>query len=301
MLSWRKIVLFALSGILLLTGLVACQGRPSDTGGNGKLKVVTSFYVLADFAQKIGADHVEVINLVPPGAEPHDWEPETADLILLETADLLIYNGVGLEHWLDKVAASLTNQDLVLVEASKGIELLSTSQMEDPHVWLDPNNVHQMLATIRDALSDQEPAYAADFAAAYANYEKELIELDREFRQGLADLARREIIVAHEAFGYLAQAYDLKQIAIEGLASESEPDPARMAEIVDLARQYDVRVIFYEDLTSPKIAETIAREIGARTDVLNPLEGLTAEQIKAGEDYFSVMRQNLVALLDALE
>ncbi len=298
---WQKIIILVLTAGICLAGLAACQKPALESSPNDKLKVVTSFYVLADFAQKIGAEHVEVINLVPPGAEPHDWEPQTSDLVLLESADLLIYNGAGLEHWLDKVVTSLDNQALALVEASQGIELLATSQMEDPHVWLDPNNVRQMLATIAAALADQAPAYAADFAAAYSKYEKMLTELDQEYRQSLAELERREIIVAHEAFGYLARAYGLEQIAIEGLASESEPDPARMAEIVELARQYDVRVIFYEDLTSPKIAETIAREVGARTDVLNPLEGLTAAQIARGEDYFSVMRQNLVALLDALQ
>ena len=298
---WQRVIILASSCLLLLASLAACQKKPAVDEQDDRLKVVTSFYVLADLAQKIGGEHISVINLVPPGAEPHDWEPETSDLVLLERADLLIYNGLGLEHWLDKVSTALTNEDLVLLEASAGIEPLMTSQMPDPHVWLDPNNVRQMLLTIRDGLAELLPQAADDFAAAWVSYDLELLDLDQYSTQAFTGLARQEIIVAHEAFGYLARAYGLEQIAIEGLASEAEPDPARLAEIVDLARLYQAKVIFYEDLASPKVAETVAREIGARTAVLNPLEGITAGQLQAGEDYFSLMRQNLAVLVDALK
>lgn len=309
--------------ILAIAPMTACEQVVQTKEPDDRLQIVTSFYVLYDLTGKIGGDHVVVTNLVPPGTEPHDWEPEAADIIRLEQADMLIFNGAGMEHWLDKVITALANQDLILVKTTEGMTLLTGSHTHDdeeheededheadedhdddgqfdPHVWLDPQNALHQLGLIRDALITAAPQHADDFNQAYDKYSAELIALDLAFREGLADLPRREIIVAHEAFGYMAHAYDLQQVGIEGLSSESEPDPARMAEIVDFARLHDVQVIFFEELASPKVAEAIAREIGARTAVLNPLEGLTEAQIQAGEDYFSVMRQNLAALIDAL-
>jgi zinc transport system substrate-binding protein len=315
----KTIFLLFASLILAIMPLAACEQMKKTQEPDDRLQIVTSFYVLYDLTGKIGGDHVVVTNLVPPGAEPHDWEPEAADLVRLEQADMLIFNGAGMEHWLDKVTAALSNQDLILVQTTEGMTLLAAEHAHDhedededehedehdtngfdPHVWLDPLNALHQLGLIHAALVAAAPEYTEDFNQAYDRYAAELIALDLEFRQGLADLPKREIIVAHEAFGYMAHAYDLQQVGIEGLSSESEPDPARMAEIVDFARQHDVQVIFFEELASPKVAEAIAREVGARTAVLNPLEGLTQAQILAGEDYFSVMRQNLAALIDAL-
>lgn len=313
-----KVVLpFLLALGLLVLPLASCTAAGETAEADGRLRVVTSFYVLYDLTQKIGGEQVIVTNLVPPGTEPHDWEPGTADLQLLENADLLIFNGAGMEHWLDKVLDALSNKDLLLVETTEDMDLLqadhahdgteaeethgeSDPEADDPHVWLDPQNALHQLERIRTALTVTDPAHADEFNQAYEQYSAELAALDREFRQGLAGLPRRDIIVAHEAFGYLTHAYGLNQVGIEGLLSESEPDPARMAEIVEFAREHDVQVIFFETLASSKVAETIAREIGARTAVLNPLEGLTEEQLEAGEDYFTVMRQNLAALIDAL-
>lgn len=310
--------------LLLLMTASACKPIAEPDQGDERLQIVTSFYVLYDFASRIGGDHVVVTNLVPPGAEPHHWEPDASDLVRLEKADLLIFNGAGMEHWVEKVTSSLTNKDLVMVETTKGLSLLAAGHSYDhdddaleeenhdeeedeemtgqfdPHVWLDPVKARHQLNMIRDALIAARPEYAADFRAAADLAAAELTALDDAYREALRDLTRREIIVAHEAFAYLTEAYGLQQIGIEGLASETEPDPARMAEIITFAQEHDVKVIFFEELASPKVAETIAREIGARTAVLNPLEGLTAEQISAGEDYFSIMRQNLEALVGAL-
>jgi len=304
----RRIMALLLVALLLglSTACSAAGGQPADPD---KLHVYTSFYVLYDLTAKIGGEHVAVQNLVPPGAEPHDWEPEAADLVRLEQADLLIYNGAGMEHWIDKVVGSLDNQDLMLVETTRSLTLLEAGHGDDhdepqgrydPHVWLDPQNALHQLGAIRDALVQADPEHASAYNAAYDVTSTRLEALDQAYHDALDQVSRREIVVAHEAFGYLAEAYRLEQVGIEGLSSESEPDPARMAEIVDYARQHEIQVIFFEELASPKVAETIAREVGARTAVLNPLEGLAEAQIEAGEDYFSVMEDNLRALVDAL-
>lgn len=317
----------------LLIGSAACSQQPDDVS-DGKLKVVASFYPMYDFAQKIGGDQISLKNLVPGGAEPHSWEPEAADLVSLEQADVFIFNGAGMEHWVDSVLSALQNKDLIVVETAANLDLLAghdhgsegeheleddagpdTVQPDnepsdeagqdhesefDPHVWLDPMLAKQQMYSIKEALSEADPDNAGIYAANYENTARQLDELDREFHDSLAEAAKRDIIVAHAAYGYLAAAYDLNQIAISGLSPEQEPDPSRMAEIINLANEQNIGVIFFEELVSPKVAETIAEATGAKTAVLSPLGGLTDQQLADGEDYFSIMRQNLEVLKMAL-
>lgn len=300
-----RLLAAALATVLALGALNGCA---EEKGG---LSVVASFYPMADFAKKIGGDRVEVYTLVPAGAEPHDWEPSPADIVRLEKAQVFVYSGAGMEHWAEDVVSSLGSKSLVVVEAARGIaedkghdddaEAEEHDHADgDPHVWLDPQNAKAQMVAIRDALIEVDPGGKALYDANYEKYARELDALDAEFREGLKDLARRDIVVAHAAYGYLCDAYDLHQVAIEGLSPDSEPSPARVAEIIDYARAHDVRVIFFESLVSPKVAESIAAQVGARTDVLSPLEGLTDDEVAAGEDYFSVMRKNLAALKAAL-
>ena len=214
-----------------------------------------------DFAKKIGGDKVEVINLVPAGTEPHDWEPSTKDLIEMEKSDIFIYNGAGMEQWVDDVLESLDTEELTSVEASKGIKLLKD---QDAH---EHDHEHK---------------------------------LDTLYKEETSKLTKKELVVAHEAFGYLCHAYGLEQMGIEGLSADDEPDPKQMSEVIRFAKEHQVKTIFFEELVSPKVAKTIAKETGANAKMLNPLEGLSNKKIKAGEDYFSVMKQNLAAIKEAL-
>lgn len=306
-------------GLLLLAGLLAllaagCAGKPVET--DARLLVYTSVYPMYDFAGKIGGDKIRLVNMVPEGMEPHDWEPAAADIAGLSGARVFIYNGAGLEHWVEDVLSSLNSQTLLAVEASAGIPLLEGHDHDhgdpdhdheeeahaapDPHVWLDPQNAKLQMEAIKNAFLEADPANGAYYEANWAECAAGLDALDQEFQAALAPLARRELIVSHEAFGYLCAAYGLTQVGIEGLSPDSEPDPGRMAEIIRFAKEHAVRVIFFEEMASPKVAETIAKAIGAKTDVLSPLEGLSDEQRAAGEDYFSVMRRNLAAMVAAL-
>jgi len=291
---------------VFLSALAGCDGSVSGQQADGKISIVTSFYTMYDFACKIGGDQVYVVNLTPAGVEPHDWEPSPTDIVLLEKADVFVYNGAGMETWVDSVLPSLGNKKLTVVEASSGISLLNSSgnssanASDDPHVWLDPELAKMEMHMILDALTAKDPDHADEYAANYAKYADELDQLDEEFSSALAIVPQRNIVVAHEAFGYLCSAYDLIQIPIEGLAADSEPDAARMGEIIDFVRENNVKVIFFEELVSPKVAKAIADEAGCMTAVLNPLEGLSNKDQAAGEDYFSVMRTNLDTLVQAL-
>ena len=299
--------------VLIVGGVVGYGLHRAGTVGkpfsdDGRLKVMASFYPMYDFAQKVGGDKVEVKDMVPAGTEPHDWEPAATDIRNLEDADVFVYNGADLEHWAEDVLATLENQDLIAAEASDGVELLDGEgdhahgdNGKDPHVWLDPLRAKQEMKNIRDAFCQSDPENRDYYEANYEKYAGEFDELDQEFREGLADMKSRDIIVAHEAFGYLCNAYDLKQLAIEGLTPDSEPDPAKMQEVIEYAKEFDIHTIFFEELASPKVAKTVAKEVDAVTAVLNPIEGLSEEDIQAGEDYFSVMRKNLAALRKALK
>lgn len=298
--------------VLIVGGVVGYGLHRAGTVGqtfsdDGRLKVMASFYPMYDFAQKVGGDKVEVKDMVPAGTEPHDWEPAATDIRNLEDADVFVYNGADLEHWAEDVLATLENQDLIVTEASDGVELLDGEgdhahgdNGKDPHVWLDPLRAKQEMENIRDAFCQADPKNRDYYEANYEKYAGEFDELDQEFKEGLADAKSRDIIVAHEAFGYLCNAYNLKQLAIEGLTPDSEPDPAKMQEVIEYAKEFDIHTIFFEELASPKVAKTVAKEVDAVTAVLNPIEGLSDEDIQAGEDYFSVMRKNLAALQKAL-
>lgn len=301
---------------LSLSLLTGCGTQPADTAaGDGRLRVLTSFYPMYDFACKIGGDCIDVTNMVPSGTEPHDWEPSTNDLKNLEKADVFIYNGADMEPWADDLLVSRSDT-LRVVEASENIELRTTDGEHehahehedadhhhgdfDPHVWLDPENAKIEMEAIRDALCAADPENSTVFQSNYEKYAAELDALDAEFREKLAPLPNRTIVVAHEAFGYLCDAYGLTQVGIEGLSPDSEPDPGRMAEVIDFVREHSISTIFFEELVSPKVAEAIASETGAQAKMLSPLEGLSDEQAAAGADYFSVMHDNLAALMEAL-
>jgi zinc transport system substrate-binding protein len=284
----RKRVLLG-AAALTLAALTAC-GNDSTPGKTDKVDVVAGFYPLQFIAERIGGPNVAVTNLVQPGAEPHDLELKPSQIGQIGNADLVVYIK-SFQPELDKAVEQNA--------AGKGFDVTTVSPLagSDPHIWLDP----MRLATIADAVAAQlgkaDPAHAADYTANAAALRTELSKLDSEFTEGLKTCERREIVTSHAAFGYLASKYNLKQIGLTGLSPETEPTPQRLAEVAQEAKQYKATTIFFETLVSPKIAETLAKEVGAKTAVLDPLEGLEAGST---EDYFSVMRANLKALRDAL-
>ncbi len=318
----RRIVVI-LIGICLLTG---CSGRAVSNAGfqdKDKLSVVTTIYPVYDFACNVAGDKAEIINLVPAGAEPHDFELSTGDMQLLEQADVFIYNGADMEHFVDKTLASISNKDLIVVECAKDVELLhgthsheyeetevahaensaheETTEQLDPHTWLSVSNAIIEVEAIKIALVKADPENTDYYEANFNAYKEKLLKLQELYKAELTDLSTDTIVVAHEAFGYLCDEYGLKQEGIEGLTADSEPDSARMKEIIDFCKDNDIKIIFFEELVSPKVAQTVASEIGAETMVLNPIEGLTAEQEAAGFDYIGLMEENLEALKKALK
>ncbi len=282
----RLIVILILSfGVGAAITLAGCGGA-GGFEGSGREQVVASFYPLAHAAEQIGGTDVEVENLTPPGAEPHDLEVSPQDVADLRNADLVLLLGRGFQPQLEDAAANADNVQLLLDTPS-----LDVPSNDDPHVWLDPVRYSLVVDRIGQLLGKQ---------AAADQLEKRLADLDTEYHVGLAHCARHEIVTSHEAFAYVAERYGLEQVAITGLSPEAEPEPGKLQKVVDLVRAHGVKTIYFETLVSPRIAETVARETGAKTAVLNPIEGLTEEEAANGEDYFSLMRNNLAALRTGL-
>lgn len=282
---------------VLAAGLLAGCSKVPDPGDRGDVKplVYASFYPMYDLARKAAGEFAEVRCLVPDGIEPHDWEPSPQDIVGLEHADLFFYSGAGFEEWVTPILPKIQNGKLTAIETSGGIEVLGG----DPHVWLSPMNAKRQFTAMCEALKSADPAHAADYDRNQSYWSAEFYRLDEEFTT-LRELPRDHIVVTHEAFGYLCDAYGLEQISASGYSPEAEPDPASMAAVVTMAKELDVKVVFYEEASALKYAQAIAAETDAGTALLSPLEGLSGGERDAGDDYFSVMRRNLAELKEAL-
>jgi len=282
--------------LLAILALLAAAGCQQASPPDGKPLVVASFYPLYEFARQVAGDRAQVVSLVPTGVEPHDWEPSPQDMAQVRRARLFVYNGAGLEPWAEKVKAEVDGKTTAVVSATSGIPLVGG----DPHVWLDPTLARMEVETIRAALARVDPGGTEVYAAQAKAFAAKLDALDERFAAGLRDCARREVVVSHAAFGYLTRRYRLEQVPVMGLAPESEPSPAALATIVRLARQRKVEAVFFETLVNRRLADTLAREVGARTLVLNPIEGLTREEAAAGKGYLDLMAVNLANLRGGL-
>ncbi len=289
----------ALAAMALALG-AACGGGGA---GDGRPQVVAAFYPLFEAAQRVGGDLVQVRNLTPAGSEPHDLELNSRQVDQIEDAAVVVFLGRGFQPALEKAAerAKGTKVDVLsglsdLRPAGEGDDKLEV----DPHVWLDPTLLKAIVGEVVGALSTADPANRATYEANAGAYSRELDELDAAYSAGLASCDRRVLVTAHAAFGYLAARYNLTEEAIAGLEPESEPSPQRLADLARTVRAEGTTTIFYETLVSPKVAESLAREAGVRTAVLDPLEGLSDSDAKAGRTYISTMKENLAAIRSAL-
>jgi zinc transport system substrate-binding protein len=288
--------------------LGAC-GRAGGEAGSSRAQVVASFYPLAFVAEEVAGDDADVTNLTPPGTEPHDLELTPRQVGRISEADLLLYLGQRFQPSLEDAASEASGR---AVDVLEGLELATAEEDGehadeaeeadeeehgewDPHVWLDPTRFAAIARNVGSHLAEIDPDNADGYWERAEDLATQLEDLNSEFEEGLANCERTEIVVSHDAFSYLAREYGLEQVSIAGIDPESEPSPARVAEVADFAAEHGVTTIFFETLLSPAIAETIADEIGVTTEKLDPIEGPPE-----GTDYFGAMRANLGALQAAL-
>ena len=312
----------------LLALNTSCSQSPveekSSPAEASRINVAASFYPLYEFARRVGGERVAVTLLVPPGREPHDFEPAPRDIQSIAKAKLFVYNGAGFEPWVDKILTSVASPQLVVMDASQRVEVMAAAKEDehrgkkseggssqesrslkrgealDPHFWLDPVAVKQVVESLRDALVQVDPQGGDIYLANAKGYIEALAALDAEYLERLRSCPKRELIASHAALGYLAKRYNLTVYSIAGVSPEAEPSPSKMKDLAELAREKGIKHVLVEPLVSPKLAQTLAKEVGAATIVFNPIEGLSKKEMDSGKDYLSLMRDNLTILKTAL-
>ena len=304
----RRLARIVLAGLLAvaLTPTAAHATRSDHSDSKKKVTVTAAFFPLAAAVAQVGGSLVKVTNLTPAGVEPHDIELNTQQAESVLDADLAVMVGNGFQPQVEDIAADRSGPTLNVLKAlpinagDKKVEEGDATAL-DPHVWLDPVLYQSVVDAIASALSKVDPNHAADYTANAAAYNAKLVALNTEYETGLANCSRQLLVTAHEAFGWLTQRYGLTPEGIAGISPDAEPNPQRLADLTDLVEKKGVTTIYTEDLVSPKVSRTLAREAGGlKTATLNPLEGLTAKQIKAGATYISEMQDNLQAIQKGL-
>ena len=304
-----RISIYVIFIILIFTGLSVFFLLKSQMGNdksmaseNKKLQVVTTLFPLYDFSKSIGQDKVQVTLLLPPGVEAHSFEPKPADVILINQADIFIYTGKFMEPWAEDIVKSITNKNLLVVNASNGIKLIpavfydsdESSGSMDPHIWLDFDNAKMMVNSIMQAFTEKDPENKSFYEKNTEEYKQQLTDLDNDYKSALSLCESKEIIYAgHYAFGYLAKRYGLKYLAAQGVSPDAEPTANDPINLVNQIKEDNIKYIFYEELASPKIAETLSNETGAKLLVLNAAHNVSKEQLERGITFISIMKSNL--------
>lgn len=294
-------VLFSI-GILFFVTCIGFFGRQNKQVSpaaikQSDIKVYASFYPMYYFAGVIGGEKAIVFNLTPAGTQPHDFDPTPRDIAQIETSDMLVLNGGNLESWGEKVKNILAGKNVLVITAGEGI----IGRGGDPHIWLDPVSAKHEAENIEKGFEQADPKNISYYQKNLEELNREFEKLDMEYKNGLKNCMIRDFITSHTAFGYLAARYNINQVAISGILPDEEPSPQKMAEISDLVKKEDIKIIFFENLVSPRLSETIANESGAKTETLDPIEGLSSVMIKNEENYFTVMKKNLTKLEEALQ
>ncbi|MBC1681246.1 zinc ABC transporter substrate-binding protein [Listeria welshimeri] len=314
--KWSFIVVAVLTFALVLAGCGASSDKVS--GNEDKLKIVTTFYPMYDFTKNVAGNKASIEMLIDAGTEPHDYEPSAKDIAKIEAADVFVYNSEDMETWVPSVLKSLDSKKLTVIDASKGIQLVEGTEEEehhdheeeghdhnheeahhhehDPHVWLSPVLAQQEVTNIQNGLTKADKTNADTYEKNAANYNDKLKALDGKFKTAFEGSKQRDFVTQHAAFQYLAKEYNLHQVAIAGLSPDQEPSPARLAELQKYVKDNNISTIYFEEVASPKVAETLANETGAKLEVLSPIEGITDKEQKKGMDYIAYMEQNLKAL-----
>ncbi len=314
----KKLFFITIALVLLLSG---CQNEKPTENNSDKLKVYASFYPIYFAAEQIGREKIELHSVIPNGSEPHDYEPSIREIVSVDSGDIFIFNGAGMEPWAEKLSNSLTQKGIKSLNLSEYVELLKIDDEEhghedddhddhkhddhdhgpyDPHIWLDPINMDKMAYQIMLELSKLDNTNESFYKKSYEEFSEKIKELDLSYSSQLKARSSDTILVSHEAFGYLTKRYGLEQVPVTGITPHEEPSPGTIARLLDKIEKENYEYIFLESLASPKVVELLAKEGNLKVLELNPIAGLTKEYQENNEDYFSLMYQNLENLKKAL-
>ena len=302
--------------ICLAVMLLSCAKKEEKQPETKKLRIVTTLFPLYDFAKNIGGEHADVSLLLPPGVESHSFEPKPDDIVKINKAGVFIYTGKHMEPWAEKILKGIDNKSLIVVDSSKGINLMKEAEEDghdhkhgkseqemDPHIWLDFGNAQKMVDNMLEGFIKADAVNADAYRKNAAQYKALLSALDNKFREGLASCSTKYFIHGgHYAFGYMAGRYGLNYIsAYRGFSPDSEPSAKRLAELVKNMKKHNVKHIFYEELVSPRVADTIAKETGAALLQLHAAHNITKKEWDKGVTFAGLMEQTLANLKIGLQ
>lgn len=314
----KRILFFWITILLVIAAMFAAVkfGRKSQKN-DGRITAITTLFPLYDFARNVGGEKVNVSLLLPPGVEPHSFEPKPSDIARISQADVFIFTGEFMEPWAHDIIHGSSNKNIRIVDASSGINMITMKEEHDeheaehhheheggtdPHIWLDFDNVKIIIDNITEALCEKDEANADYYKNNAEAYKNQISELDSEYKAALAECRTRRIVYGgHYAFGYLAQRYNLQYTAAQGLSHDAEPSAQDLIALVEQIRKNDIHYVFYEELTSPKTAETIANETNAKMLMLNDGANVGKNDIENNVSFISIMRKNLNNLKTGLE
>lgn len=306
--SRKAVALFVVAIVAIAASVTSFElYRPAEPpAGEGELKVIATFYPMYDFAQNVVGDKVNVTLLVPATTDVHDFNPTPSDIARVASADVLIYNGAGLEPWISQVISAANNPKLIVIDASQNITLIPVpqefqrgNQTVDPHVWLDPVLAEQEVENILQGLVKADPQDQQYFMANAHAYEAKLDQLNSEIINATSNVKTRYFVTFHEAFGYFAEQYNLTQISISG-PFEEEPTPSDIQNVVAAIHQYHLCYVGYESLENPAISEAIGSQTNATLIRMDPIEGLSQADQLAGMTYLTMMQQDVTNIIEAL-
>lgn len=263
---------------------------------NNKIKVVVSFNALQEFAQAIGGDKIEIKVIVPKGTEPHDFEPKPRDMESINQAQVFIYNGLNMETWVDKTLTALDNKKLLAVDASKNIDIIEVNGQTDPHIWLSLKNAQIEANNILESLVKVDAKNKEYYEKNYTDFTNKLQKLNEDYSRKFKTLSNNNFVTGHAAFAYLCRDFNLKQNSVEDVFAEGEPSPKKLKDLVDYCKENNIKVVFMEELASPKVSETLAKEVGAKVEKI-----YTIESKEDGKDYLESMKDNLEMIYNSLK
>lgn len=291
--------IIAVIGIGMFAFINQSQNQKTESS---KLKVVTTLFPLYDMAKNIGGDKADVSLLLPPGVEAHTFEPKPSDIVKINEADIFIYTGKFMEPWAEDIIKSVTNKSLIVVDASKNTKMIpgvfhdedEPAGSLDPHIWLDFDNAKIIAGNIKQAFVFKNSKDTELFEESFKDYSEKLTQLDDNYESTLSTCQSKEIVYGgHYAFGYLATRYGLQYFVAQGVSPDSEPTVNDLVSLVDQIKKDNIKYVFYEELTSPKIAETIARETNAKMLLLNAAHNITKDQFERGDTFIGILKTDL--------
>ncbi|AWI05982.1 metal ABC transporter substrate-binding protein [Clostridium drakei] len=308
---YKKIISILILMCTVIT-FSAC-GNFSKVGSNktndknesqGKIQVVVSFNAMREFVEAVGKDKVEVKTMIPNGTEPHDFEPKARNLEDLNKAKVFVYNGFGMESWVDKSLEVLDNKQLVTVEASKGFDPIKNTDegeikehgQNDPHVWLSLKGAEFQAKNIKEALVKVDPSNKDYYEKNYKDFSTQLDSLYNDYKKKFDTAANKNFVTGHAAFAYLCRDFGLKQNSVEDVFAEGEPTTKKMEELISYSKKNKIKTIFVEDMVSPKVSETLAKEVGAKVQKI-----YTLENQEDNKDYIQSMKGNLELIYNSLK